>query len=149
MKVNDDPFVIEFNCRMGDPETEVVLPRLKTDILEICEAIYYDKVNELNIEILDEFAATVMLVSGGYPGDFEKGKAIIGLSELNNSMVFHAGTKLVNGHTVTNGGRVLAITSLATSIHEAVKKSQEAAEKINYEGKYYRTDIGNDLIQFI
>jgi phosphoribosylamine--glycine ligase len=146
MKVKDDPYVIEFNCRMGDPETEVVLPRLKTDIVMICEAIFQNKVNELNIDVIDDTAATVFMVSGGYPGNYEKGKAITGFDEVKDSIIFHAGTTMLHDQIVTNGGRVLAITSFGHSISEAVKKSLASAQIINYEGKYFRTDIGNDLI---
>ncbi len=146
MKVGDDPFVIEYNCRMGDPETEVVIPRLQTDLLEICLAIANDKVDELKIAVTNETAATVFLVSGGYPAAFEKNRAITGLEAVEGSLIFHSGTRMLNGHTVTSGGRVMAITSFGKNIKEAVESSLLTARKINYEGKYLRTDIGNDLI---
>ena len=146
MAVDGDPYVIEYNCRMGDPETEVVLPRIKTDIVSICEAIYDGKVDDLNIEFTDKTAATVFLVSGGYPGVYEKGKPITGLDGIEDSIIFHAGTTVQNNQVVTHGGRVLAVTSLGDSIADAVEKSMRNAKKINYEGKYFRSDIGNDLI---
>ncbi len=146
MMVKGEPYVIEFNCRMGDPETEVVLPLLKNDIVEIFLAIANNKVNDIEIEIIKETAATVFMVSGGYPGNFEKGKEISGLEMMTDSMVFHSGTTMKNDHYVTNGGRVLAITSTGNSIPEAIQRSLATAKKIQYEGKYFRTDIGNDLI---
>lgn len=146
MNVNGDPFVIEFNCRLGDPETEVVLPRIKTDIVKIFQAIANTTVNELTIEVAEETAVTVFLVSGGYPEDYIKGKVITGLDQIEGSQVFHAGTTLNNLDVVTNGGRVLAITSLGNTIEMAASKSKVAAEKVHYEGKYFRNDIGNDLI---
>ncbi len=146
MMMHDDPFVIEFNCRMGDPETEVVLPRLKNDIVTVFQAIANNTVGELNLEFDADTAATVFLVSGGYPGDFEKGLVITGYNDIKESLVFHAGTKANNDSVVTNGGRVMAITSFGKNINEAVLKSLDAAKKINYVGKYYRTDIGLDLM---
>ncbi|MEW6467875.1 MAG: phosphoribosylamine--glycine ligase [Bacteroidota bacterium] len=146
MNVNGDPFVIEYNCRMGDPETEVVIPRLKTDLLDLLEAAATGKLNALHLETDPRYAATVVLVSGGYPGDYEKGKEIRGLDEAEGSTVFHAGTAQASGKTLTSGGRVLAITSFGQSMQEALERSFDNAEKIQYEKKYYRRDIGRDLV---
>ncbi len=146
MNMNGEPYVIEFNCRLGDPETEVIVPRLKTDIVKVFQAVANTTVNELNIEIAEETAVTVFLVSGGYPEDYVKGKVITGFDQIQGSHLFHAGTTMHNQDVVTNGGRVLAITSLANTIDDAATLSKAAAEKIQYEGKYFRNDIGNDLI---
>lgn len=143
--VDGEPYVIEYNCRMGDPETEVVLPRLKTDLLEICLAVRDGYLQDINIEIDDRYATTVMLVSGGYPGKYEKGKRITGVEEIEESIAFHAGATISNENIVTNGGRVMAITSYGSSMEEALKRSMTNAEKIQFEGKNYRTDIGFDL----
>jgi phosphoribosylamine--glycine ligase len=146
MKVGDEPFVIEFNCRLGDPETEVVLPRLKTDLVEIFLGIANETLDKIEINVSDETAVTVFLVSGGYPGDYEKGKLITGFDQAGESLVFHAGTARNNDTVVTSGGRVMAITSFGNTIGAAASKSMAAASKINFDGKYYRNDIGNDLI---
>jgi phosphoribosylamine--glycine ligase len=146
MNVGGNPFVIEYNCRMGDPETEVVLPRIKSDLLEVFVAIAKQELHKVIFELDPRTAVTVFLVSGGYPGDFEKGKVITGLNETDGSLLFHAGTREVNGHVVTNGGRVLAVTSYGNTIDDAVQKSFRNAELIKYEGKYYRNDIGKDLM---
>lgn len=146
MNVNNEPYVIEFNCRLGDPETEVIIPRLKTDIVKVFQAVANTTVNELTIEIAKETAVTVFLVSGGYPEDYVKGKVITGFDQIQGSQVFHAGTTMHDQDVVTNGGRVLAITTLADTIEEAAAQSKKAAEKIQYDGKYFRNDIGNDLI---
>jgi phosphoribosylamine--glycine ligase len=147
MKVGDEPWVIEYNSRMGDPETEAVLPRIKTDFAELMLASAEGRLHEMQLEISNQTAATVMLVSEGYPGDYAKGKVMTGFEDINDSILFHAGTKLnVNNEVETNGGRVLAITSLADTIQEAVASSMKAAEKIDYEGKYYRRDIGYEFI---
>lgn len=146
MNVGGDPYVIEYNCRMGDPETEVVLPRIKSDLLEVFIAVANQELDKVSFEIDSRTAVTVMLVSGGYPGDFEKGKVMTGFNETTGSILFHAGTKEVNGEVVTYGGRVLAITSYGNTIDEAVQKSFRNAESIQYEGKYYRNDIGKDLM---
>lgn len=145
IKVNDHPFVIEYNCRMGDPETEVVFPRIKSDILDLFEGVATQTLNKNKIEFDERTAVTVMLVSSGYPGDYEKGKVITGLEQVNDSITFHAGTKEENDKVITSGGRVIAVTSYGNTIEEALKKSFTNAEKINYEGKYYRKDIGFDL----
>jgi phosphoribosylamine--glycine ligase len=150
MNVNGDPYVIEYNVRMGDPESEVVIPRIKSDLLEMLVAIADEKIDTINLEIDERTAATVMLVSQGYPGYFEKGKIIDGLNNISDSFVFHAGTTAcANGDTITNGGRVMAVTSLDKQMKLALQKSYSTAKKINYEGKYYRTDIGCDLFSFL
>jgi len=145
--VENEPFVIEYNCRMGDPETEVVMPRLKSDLIELCEAVANGTLNEQMIEIDERSAATVVLVSGGYPEGFKKGKQITRLENNteNEVLVFHAGTRNINGKIVTNGGRVLAITAYGNNIKEAVSKSLETASQIDFEGKYFRKDIGYEF----
>jgi phosphoribosylamine---glycine ligase len=142
INVQNEPYVIEYNCRFGDPETEVILPRLENDLVELflhCEQGTLDEV-ELNYSALS--AATIMCVSGGYPESFTKGFEINGLEEAQNCMIFQAGTAFKDNAIVTSGGRVLAITSMDTSIKNAVNNSLEQANKINYSGMYYRKDIG-------
>lgn len=145
MKVGDDPYVIEYNVRMGDPETEVVLPRIKNDFVDVLLHCATGDLDQLELEISSDSATTVMLVAGGYPGDYAKGDLITGLEQVEDSIVFQAGTKLSGKDTVTNGGRVMAITSLAENHTAALTKSFVNAEKISYNGKYYRRDIGFDL----
>ena len=145
IKVGDDPKVIEYNVRMGDPETEVVLPRLKTDLVEIFMAISEGRLNEIDIEIDEIAATTVMLVSGGYPEAYEKGKEIIGLDSVENSIAFHAGAVLKEGKIVTSGGRVMAITSYGNTYQEAIKKSYQNIDKLHFDKMNYRKDIGFDL----
>lgn len=145
MKVGEEPYVIEYNVRMGDPETEVVLPRLKSDLVEIFEAIADGKLSEKTLETDERTATTVMMVSGGYPEDYEKGKVISGIDSVSDSIVFHAGTTLKDGNVVTSGGRVLAVTSYGNDFKEALKKSYTSIEKIRFEKQYYRTDLGFDL----
>ncbi len=145
IKVNNEPYVIEYNVRMGDPETEVVLPRIKTDLIDLFEATYHQKLNDINIEIDERSATTVMLVSGGYPEDYEKGKEISGLEAVEGSIVFHAGTKSENGKILTNGGRVLAMTSMDIDFKKALKKSYQNIEKLSFDRMQYRNDIGFDL----
>jgi phosphoribosylamine--glycine ligase len=145
MKVGDDPYVIEYNVRMGDPETEVVIPRIQNDFVDVLLHCATGDLDQLTLEISAESATTVMLVAGGYPGDYAKGDLITGLEQVAGSIVFQAGTKLSGQDTVTNGGRVLAITSLAENHTAALSKSFANAEKISYNGKYYRRDIGFDL----
>jgi phosphoribosylamine---glycine ligase len=145
MNVKGNPKVIEYNVRMGDPETEAVIPRLKNDLVEIFDATANGTLNTIKIETDSRIALTVILASGGYPGNFEKGKIITGLDNVQNSLVFHAGTSIQNDSVVTSGGRVIALTSLGNSIAEAQTESMKNAEIINYEMKYYRKDIGNDL----
>tara|TARA_B100000809_G_scaffold248955_1_gene279615 strand:+ start:2757 stop:4028 length:1272 start_codon:yes stop_codon:yes gene_type:complete len=145
IKVGDDPKVIEYNVRMGDPETEVVLPRVKTDLVEIFKAIAEERLNEIEIEIDHRAATTVMLVSGGYPESYEKGKEITGLDAIENSIAFHAGAVLKEGKTVTSGGRVIAITSYGNTYQEAIKKSYQNIDKLHFDKMNYRRDIGFDL----
>jgi len=145
MKVNDDPLVIEYNVRMGDPETEVVIPRIKSDLLSLFAAVKDKKLNEVEIEISDETVTTVMLVSEGYPESYAKGKVMTGFNEVEDSVLFHAGTMKSGDNILTNGGRVLAVSSFGNNMKEALEKSFKNAEKVNFEGKYYRKDIGFDL----
>ena len=145
INVHGDPFVIEYNCRLGDPETEVILPRIQTDLVELLLAAWNKKLNEVEISIDQRSAVTIMLVSGGYPGEFEKGKSVTGLDRIDGSRIYHAGTKIQNGSVLTSGGRVLAVTSLASSMQRAIDKCLVNVERISYEGKYYRKDIGFDL----
>ncbi|MGM0933629.1 MAG: phosphoribosylamine--glycine ligase [Bacteroidota bacterium] len=145
IRVGDEPFVIEYNVRMGDPETEVVLPRIKSDLVELLEKVSEGKLNEVKLEIDEQTATTVMLVSGGYPEAYEKGKEINGFDDVKDSIVFHAGTKKEGEKIVTNGGRVIAITSFGTDYKEALKKSYQNAEKLHFDKMYYRKDLGFDL----
>lgn len=145
IKVGDDPKVIEYNVRMGDPETEVVLPRLKNDLVEIFQAIANQKLDKIAIDIDERAATTVMLVSGGYPESYEKGKEIIGLQNLTDVIPFHAGSILKDGKVVTSGGRVMAITAFGNTYQEAIKKSYQNIEKLHFDKIYYRKDIGFDL----
>jgi phosphoribosylamine--glycine ligase len=142
-----EPYMIEYNCRMGDPETQAVLPRLKSDLVELFTALHEENLGVKEIEILPYTAVTVVLASKGYPEHYEKGKLISNLSMVSECMVFHAGTrKRFNGDVETNGGRVLAVTSFARSLKEAQQLSIHNAEVIDFEGKYFRSDIGNDLL---
>jgi phosphoribosylamine--glycine ligase len=145
IKVGDDPFVIEYNVRMGDPETEVVLPRVKTDLVELFSAVANKKLDGFELELDQRSATTVVLVSGGYPEAYEKGKEILGLDQVSDSIVFHAGTKEKEGATVTSGGRVLAITSYGKDFNEALKSSYKNIEKICFDKMNFRKDIGFDL----
>lgn len=147
MNNNGNPYVIEYNVRMGDPETEVVIPRIESDLLDLFEGVIEQKLHEKEIKISDKTATTVMLVSGGYPEDYEKGKEISNLENIENSLIFHAGTKLENNKVITNGGRVIAVTSFGNSIEEALQISFKNAKSIDFENKYYRKDIGKDLIR--
>lgn len=145
INVKGEPKVIEYNVRMGDPETEVVIPRIKSDFLNLLQGIGDGTFSEKDLEITDEVATTVILVADGYPEAYEKGKDVSGIEEVEGSIVFHAGTKNDNGTIKTNGGRVIALTSFGETMEEALIKSFNSAEKIVFEGKYYRKDIGFDL----
>ena len=148
MKVNGEPFVIEYNARMGDPETEVVLPRIQSDFVELMVATAEGELAKVAIQVSPQTAVTTVLVSGGYPGDYTTGKIISDLERLEEVTAFHAGTLAQNGHVLTNGGRVLAITAQANSLENAVRRSQEAARMVQFDGKQYRKDIGLDLIRY-
>jgi phosphoribosylamine--glycine ligase len=146
MNVNGDPQVIEYNVRMGDPETEVVLPRIKSDLLDLFEGVANGNLEEKTFEVDPRFATTIMLVAGGYPGEYKKGDLMTGMDTIDGSLIFHAGTThSPSGEVMTNGGRVMALTSFGTTMKEALKSSFESAERIKYAGKYYRADIGKDL----
>jgi len=145
MNQGGDPYVIEYNVRLGDPESEVVLPRIKTDFVKLMKATAEGSLSKMEMELDDRTVSTVMLVSGGYPGSYEKGKEISGLEQVEGSVVFHAGTKMDGEKVVTSGGRVLAVSSYGSSMKEALDQSYKNAEKIQFEGKYYRSDIGFDL----
>ena len=146
MNVKGDPFVIEYNVRMGDPETEAVIPRIENDLLDLFLATGKRALNEVELKLNPDFFATLMLVSGGYPEGYEKGKPIVFEHEQSESIVFHAGTKLENGMVLSNEGRVLAITSSAKTIEEAMQKSLKTADSIHFDKKYFRRDIGKDLM---
>ncbi|MHA6278967.1 phosphoribosylamine--glycine ligase [Salinimicrobium sp. CAU 1759] len=145
IKVGEEPYVIEYNVRMGDPETEVVLPRIESDLVEVFQKVATGKLNDVELQVKKESAATLMLVSGGYPEAYEKGKVISGLQNVEDSIVFHAGTSQKDGQVVTSGGRVIAITSFGNDYKEAIKKSYQNAEKLHFDKMYFRKDIGFDL----
>lgn len=147
MNMDGDPYVIEYNCRMGDPETEVVMPLVRSDVVELFNACANGELKDYSLEVDDRTATTVMLVSQGYPEDYEKGKVISGTDAVKDAIVFHAGTRMnEQGELVTNGGRVIALTAFGSSVEEAVAKSKAAAEEISYTGKYYRRDIGYEFV---
>lgn len=141
-----EPYVIEYNVRMGDPETESVIPRIESDLIELLLGVANENLDEKELKISPKVAATVMIVAGGYPGEYVKGKAIAGIENLRNSVAFHAGTELDNGVVKTNGGRVIAITSLQDTLFDAVQNAIADAGRIYFDGKYYRPDIGADLM---
>jgi phosphoribosylamine--glycine ligase len=145
INLKGEPKVIEYNVRMGDPETEVVIPRIKSDLLNLLKGIGDGTFSEKDLEITEEVATTVMLVSSGYPEAYKKGKEISGIEKVSESIVFHAGTKKEREVVKTNGGRVIALTSFGENMNDALKKSFDSAEKIAFEGKYFRRDIGFDL----
>jgi phosphoribosylamine---glycine ligase len=147
MKVGDNPFVIEYNCRMGDPETEVVIPRIKNDLVELFTAAAHSQLQNVTLQQDDRFATTIVAVSGGYPEDYQKGLKIEGLDTIiSDTILFHSGTKEVNGSIVTNGGRVLCATAMAEELEDAISKSRELVEAIEYADKYYRRDIGFEFL---
>ena len=148
IKVNDEPFVIEYNCRMGDPETEVVLPRMKNDLVELLLAVSQQRLKDIVLDIDDRAAGTIVAVSGGYPGSYEKGLEIRGLTQtaIGDSLVFQAGTTMEGGKVVTNGGRVLCVTSYADTLFEAIAKSREVLKEIDFDAMYYRRDIGYEFL---
>lgn len=146
INVKGEPYVIEYNCRMGDPETEVVMPRLKSDLLDLFEGVMTGTLSERDIQFDDRSASTVMMVSGGYPEAYEKGKTVYGLNSPMDSIVFHAGTKADGPAVVTSGGRVLAVTSYGRDLPTALERSYKSIQQIEFEGAYYRTDIGKDVL---
>ena len=149
MNIKGEPFVIEYNVRMGDPETEVVLPRIQSDFAMLMAATAKGTLHDFELKISPQVAVTTVLVAGGYPGDYEKGKVISGINKVEDVLLYHAGTTFDgNTEVVTNGGRVMALTGVANSLENAVHKSQRAAQVIQYEGKYFRHDIGMDLIRY-
>ena len=145
IKVDQDPYVIEYNVRMGDPETEVVFPRIKNDLLDLFNSMGSTEFEDIKLQIDDRHAATIIMVSGGYPLDYEKNKIISGLTEETDSIIFHAGTKKVDDNFLTNGGRVIAVTSLSENYKDAVKSSYDQIKKISFDQAYFRQDIGFDL----
>ncbi len=145
IEVNGDPYVIEYNCRMGDPETQSVLPRIQTDMMEICLAVAQGKVKNLKITFDSRTVASVVMVSGGYPGRYEKGKEIMGINGVSDSLVFYAGVKKEGQKLLTSGGRVLAVTSFGSDMSQAIQTSYQQIQQISFDGAYYREDIGFDL----
>ncbi len=148
MNNNGEPSVIEYNCRMGDPETEVVIPRIKSDFLDLLEGVATQTLDKKSFDTVNEIATTVVIVSGGYPEEYEKNKVVTGIDANEGSHVFHSGTKQEGDKVLTSGGRVFAVTSFGNSIQDAVSKSFKNAEKITFDKKYYRKDIGKDLMNW-
>jgi phosphoribosylamine--glycine ligase len=146
IKVENEPIVIEYNVRMGDPETEVVMPRIKSDLVEIFEATVSGKLSSIKLDTDSRTVTTVMLVSGGYPGSYQNGKEITEFGAIADSIVFHAGTKASGNNVLTNGGRVIAVSSYGKNITDALAVSKKNAETIQFDGKYFRKDIGFDLV---
>jgi phosphoribosylamine--glycine ligase len=145
MNSRGNPYVIEYNARLGDPESEVIIPRIKSDLFELLEGVSDGTLANRGIIIDNRVAATVMLVSGGYPGEYQKGKVIKGLEKTGDSIVFHAGTGFSGNEVVTAGGRVVSVTSLGKEMIDALNQSYRSAELIEFEGVFYRKDIGFDL----
>jgi len=148
MNQNGDPSVIEYNVRMGDPETEVVLPRIESDFLSLLFAASKGKLNGIKIALSEQFAVTTMLVAGGYPEDYRKGDVMSGFDLVKDAIVFHAGTKEQDGKIVTSGGRIMALTGMSNTLESAIQKSQKAANAVQYEGKHFRKDIGLDVLRY-
>jgi phosphoribosylamine--glycine ligase len=146
MNVKGNPYLIEYNVRLGDPETEAIIPRIKSDFFELLDGVAKGDLNRRKIKMDERFVASVMLVSEGYPGNYDKGKEISGLDLITDSMVFHAGTRPENGKVLSNGGRVLAVSSLGQTLYEALETSYRNAGLISWDGIRYRTDIGFDLL---
>lgn len=144
--VGGEPYVIEYNCRLGDPETEVILPRLQSDLVELLMACWQGTLSNATVQIDERSAVTIVLASGGYPGAFEKGKTIQGLDHVDGSRIYHSGTTVFGGSVITSGGRVMAVTSMGSTLARALEKSLVNAGTIQFEGKYYRKDIGKDLM---
>lgn len=149
MNINGNPFVIEYNVRMGDPETQVVFPRMESDLLELFKATANNSLDKFDLKTSDQTTTTVVAVAGGYPGSYEKGKVITGLNNTEDAVVFHAGTKETEGTVVTNGGRVIAVTGMSSNIKSALEQSYNTLEEIDWEGINFRKDIGQDLLAFI
>ena len=147
MNNNGNPSVVEYNVRMGDPETEVVFPRIESDLFDLFEGVANQTLHEKEFSVTEKIATTVVLVSGGYPEAYKKGAHISGLENVKNSIVFHAGTRLKDTTVITNGGRVIAVTSLADSIQEALNTSYKSIDEIHFEKMNYRKDIGFDLLE--
>ena len=146
ISVGGEPYVIEYNARMGDPETEVVFPRIASDVAELLDAAAHGRLDEVEVVVRNQAAATVFLVSGGYPGSYPKGREITGLEGIRGALVFHAGTKQVDDRIVTDGGRVIAVTSFGDDIASAVQQSLRNTEQIQFDGKYFRRDIGWEFV---
>ena len=149
MNVNGEPYVIEYNVRMGDPETQVVIPRIKNDLLNVFIKCLDEKINEVELDIENNFTTTVILAADGYPESYKKGDDIRNLEEFSNSKIFHAGTKKENNRILSNGGRVIACTGYGESLEDALKNSYKLADNISWDNKYFRKDIGEDLKQSI
>ena len=150
MNVGGDPYVIEYNVRMGDPETQVVIPKIKSDLLELLQATAQERLAEVDYTTHNEAFTTVVMVSGGYPGSYPKGHPISGLNEVNEALVFHAGTKLNDSQDiVTNGGRVLAITGKGESVEKALENAYNGVSKISWTDEYHRRDIGQDILRLL
>lgn len=146
INVKGDPYVIEYNCRLGDPETEVIIPRIKSDILDLFDGVASRTLSECDIQFEERSAATIMMVSGGYPEEYKTGKQVFGLNNPTDSLIFHAGTKSDGPAVLTSGGRVLTVTSLARTLDLAIDKSYRTLENIEFEGAYFRKDIGKDVL---
>jgi phosphoribosylamine--glycine ligase len=148
MKVEDEPFMIEYNCRMGDPETEVVLPRMKNDLVELFRAVGQKQLNKIEVHTDPRYACTIMAVSGGYPNKYETGFEITGMEDINpdKGMLFHAATKNEEGKTLTNGGRILCVTSFGNSLKEAAETAKRELQKIDFSEMHYRKDIGYEFV---